>query len=631
MSPELREQINNLLKDKDPRLLSPEDSQALLEGRFEDVSVDGSKYLTDGFETSDVLLHQAGRAVTSTIRGIEKIVDIPGISVDEEKDAEDERRSRMMMETNPVTSVIGGIGGAIVDPVIVPGAVLAPIKGATAAITGLKKGVVAGTVYGAVEPVYEEYGDSRVLNTLVGAGFGGVLGGVVGKLFGGLSPNPKKLAQAESAATDAAIKAEKEGQIQLDAAGEAIDANNLNQGLAGKVVSQAQNPTKYQRLNTETNELEEVQLVASPVDFNLPPQLRKVATPKFVGNKVQWDNDLDKALYIIGNRLKGHRAFVDWTKNVTGLDEAGVQALAKEVRDELNVSLPKAPMQGDTIIHTKSGAADRVMTEQTKPKEVITPFVPKGIEVKSVLTADDLAVMESVLKLKPRGTGFVSLVDPQRQLFVTTKMVDEMLEKAGIRVQPEPPKGALGMPRQMPSVGAAGVRPQAVYGADLAGRVADVDAQEALMRTAAGQDIMEREAIRTSGKLVNIQRRAATKLKNSILKDHNDLADFIVKAKEEDRILSAEEIAAIKPLVEDALQHRMSVIDEITEFVARGADLDSPEALRMAEDLLYYSGIHQFYLNQGTLASRSLNARKIVKRALDKKSPLKNIFPTVSC
>jgi hypothetical protein len=610
-------------------LLSDDDLYYIANNRWDLVSDDGLKYMSgEGFETSDVLLHQAGRAVTSTIRGIEKIVDIPGISVDEEQDAEDERRSRMMMETNPVTSVIGGIGGAIADPVILPGAVLAPIKGATAAITGLKKGVVAGTVYGAVEPVYEEYGDSRVLNTLVGAGFGGVLGGVVGKLFGGLSPNPKKLAQAESAATDAAIKAEKEGQIQLDAAGEAIDANNLNQGLAGKVVSQAQNPTKYQRLNRETNELEEVQLVSPAVDFNLPPQLRKAASPKFVGNKVQWDNDLDKALYIIGNRLKGHRAFVDWAKNVTGLDEAGVQALAKEVRDELNVSLPKAPMQGDTIIHTKSGAVDRVMTEQTTPKEVVTPFVPKGVEVKSVLNDDDVAVMENVLGLKPRGVGFV---DVKTGRFVSAKTVDERLEKAGIQVQRAAPEGELGMPRQMPSVGAAGVRPQAVYGADLAGRVADVDAQEALMRTAAGQDIMEREAIRTSGKLVNIQRRAATKLKNSILKDHNDLADFIVKAKEEDRILSAEEIAAIKPLVEDALQHRMSVINEISEFVARGADLDSPEALRMAEDLLYYSGIHQFYLNQGTLASRSLNARKIVKRALDKKSPLKNIFPTVSC
>ena len=146
-------------------LLSDDDLYYIANNRWDLVSDDGLKYMSgEGFETSDVLLHQAGRAVTSTIRGVEKIVDIPGISVDEEQDAEDERRSRMMMETNPVTSVIGGIGGAIADPVILPGAVLAPIKGATAAITGLKKGVVAGTVYGAVEPVYEEYGDSRVLD-----------------------------------------------------------------------------------------------------------------------------------------------------------------------------------------------------------------------------------------------------------------------------------------------------------------------------------------------------------------------------------------------------------------------------------------------------------------------------------
>ena len=84
MTPELRAQVNSLLEGKDPRLLSPEDSQALLDGRFEDVSVEGSKYLTDGFTTGEVVLHQAGRAGSSFIRGVEELVDIPFVSVDKE-------------------------------------------------------------------------------------------------------------------------------------------------------------------------------------------------------------------------------------------------------------------------------------------------------------------------------------------------------------------------------------------------------------------------------------------------------------------------------------------------------------------------------------------------------------------
>ena len=116
MTPELRAQLNSLLEGKDPSLLSPEDSQALLDGRFEDVSVEGSKYLTDGFTTGEVVLHQAGRAATSTIRGLEELVDIPGVSVNKEADAADERTSRMMFDNNPVASVAGTGVGVIADP-----------------------------------------------------------------------------------------------------------------------------------------------------------------------------------------------------------------------------------------------------------------------------------------------------------------------------------------------------------------------------------------------------------------------------------------------------------------------------------------------------------------------------------
>jgi hypothetical protein len=300
MTPELRAQLNQLLEGKDPSLLSPEDSKALIEGRFEDVSVEGSKYLTDGFSTGEVVLHQAGRAATSTIRGIEKIVDIPGISVDEQKDAADERTSRMMFDNNPVASVAGTGVGVIADPAVLPAAALAPLKGATAFRTGLMRGAAAGTVYGAVEPVYEEYGDSRVMNTLVGAGFGGALGGLVGKLFGGLSPNPKKLAEAESAAADTAIRAEKDAEIELDAAVKTMDDNEMAQGLVSQAVrNNKANPAEL-RFDPETGTVNSVRIDTSPVTFDaLPKGLEKLSV-RYSDTKVQFKDKIDLALHKIG-------------------------------------------------------------------------------------------------------------------------------------------------------------------------------------------------------------------------------------------------------------------------------------------------------------------------------------------
>lgn len=624
-------------------LLSDEDLYYLENDRWDLISDDALRYLSgEGFDTSDVLLHQAGRAVTSTIRGVEDLVDIPGISVDKEKDAEDERRSRMMFETNPVTSAAGMIGGAVADPVIIPGAILAPIKGATAAITGLKKGAVAGTIYGAVEPVYEEYGDSRVLNTLVGAGFGGVLGGVVGKLFGGLSPNPKKLAEAESIGAETALRIEKNNQIQLDAAADTIQANQLNQGLAGKVVDQAQSPTNFQRLNRETGELEDVKLVTPEIDTNLPKNLRG-AKPRYLTNNIRFDNDLDKALYIIGKsttKSKAHGAFVDWVKGITGLDDQAVRKLAKEARDEMAVSLGKAPMEGDVIIHSRSSVADRILSERLKPQEVVTPFTPQGVEVKSILDDNDLSVMENVLGLKARGVGFV---DTNTGRFVSAKTVDERLEAAGVRIDREAARKAAdvaraqeeveipGAPKTMASVGSRGVAPETRYADELAGRAAGMSPEEAISRTYSGENILGTERLSTSGKIVNIQRRGKTVLKRT-LNTHNDLVEFILEAKKNNVILNAEEMSMIQPLVFDAMQKRARVIDDITKLVDSGASLDSVEALRMAEQLMYYSGIHEFYLTQGTMVSRAFNVRKVISRAVNKKNPfLKQIFPTVSC
>ena len=114
------------------------------------------------------------------------------ISVDQEADLDQERRSRMMLETNPVAGWAGLLVGSAADPVTLPAAILKPLAAGGAALTGALRGSAGGALGGALDPVYEEFNDSRVLNIVAGAGLGAGLGGLVGKLLG-KSGQPSKI------------------------------------------------------------------------------------------------------------------------------------------------------------------------------------------------------------------------------------------------------------------------------------------------------------------------------------------------------------------------------------------------------------------------------------------------------
>jgi hypothetical protein len=659
MTPELRAQVNQLLEGKDPNLLSPEDSKALIEGRFEDVSVEGSKYLTDGFSTGEVILHQAGRAATSTIRGIEKIVDIPGISVDEQKDSADERTSRMMFDNNPVASVAGTGVGVIADPAVLPSAALAPLKGATAFRTGLMRGAVAGTVYGAVEPVYEEYGDSRVLNTLVGAGFGGALGGVVGKLFEKLSPNPKKLAEAESAATEAAIRAEKDAEIELDAAVKTMDDNEMAQGLVSQAVrNNKANPAEL-RFDPETGTVNSVRIDTSPVTFDALPKGLERLSVNYSGTKVQFKDKIDLALHKIGRYPKSTEApaLRDWLKSKNPKlfpDDAAVDRVAKEAYNgHVKAELPKGVVRNKVLYADQSPIAKRIYDESQQPREVITPYAPMGkTRIDDVFSQDDLDVIEQGLGLKPAGMGWR---DTKTNRFVSKLEVNNRLEKLGIEqvppaqrtqqimeepvVSPEMP----GMPRARGSVGSRGVRPEDVYAEELGGKLykdlakGKITEEEIGRRVAAGEgDLRDRELLRnkTSGKQRWMKYRGINMVNKALKeKGYNDVVDLILDRQKKGQWLEPEERAMFTQTgyPEYISFHRQRIIDEITDMVNTGKSLDSQEYMNKINDLFYYSGIHTFFRNQATYASRMLYAHRRNTAQIKASSPMKSVFPTVRC
>lgn len=120
-------------------------------------------------------------------------------------DLEREREFRIASAQNPVSGIGGYIAGAIADPTNLL-AVGAPT---------ITKGILTlggfGAATGALEPVYEEFDDSRLTNIAVGGVVGGVLGGGAGYLTqrfaknaakvdaeGGVAPTPKTREEIEA-------------------------------------------------------------------------------------------------------------------------------------------------------------------------------------------------------------------------------------------------------------------------------------------------------------------------------------------------------------------------------------------------------------------------------------------------
>lgn len=131
--------------------------------------------------SGDVFFNQLGEGFESTIEGLGQLTGLGGEYT--QQDYIDEFQNRVELEQNPVAGYGGYVVGAILDPVTIPAAFLKPISIAgKVGLSGAARGATAGMLYGATAPTYEEFGDSRLLNTTVGGIFGGALGGALSRI-----------------------------------------------------------------------------------------------------------------------------------------------------------------------------------------------------------------------------------------------------------------------------------------------------------------------------------------------------------------------------------------------------------------------------------------------------------------
>lgn len=167
---------------------------------LEDIFPDGIEVRKDVYESGDTeALNQAiielgGRVIpmtewdrrvqfakgfTSTGRGIAEGLGIM------DQDVSQEMRDRMQRSGDTLSGA-AYLGGAVAEyiPATAIKALTAPFQAIKNPVlrTALEFGAIGGTI-GFSQPVYEELGDSRLVNTLTAAGIGAPLGAVVGKFL----------------------------------------------------------------------------------------------------------------------------------------------------------------------------------------------------------------------------------------------------------------------------------------------------------------------------------------------------------------------------------------------------------------------------------------------------------------
>ena len=397
------------------------DLKILATGNYEGVSELTLQYMAGQSGSSfDAFTSNAGRGLTSSLRGL-------GIlQPDEEADIQSEKESRMRLETNPIAGWSGLLIGSALDPVTLPAAILKPLAIGGRVLTGALRGSAGGAFGGLVDPVYEGMGDSRAMNVTGGAVLGGALGGLVGRLFGKAAPK----AEVDGKATEAEVDAAK--ILESDDPAKAID----------EVAAKAEEPAIPESavFNKESGVFETMSEETPIVNFAMPQQLAG-AKPRFNKFTTGFDNDIDKALYIVGNstsKSSNHDAYVDWLKGVTGLDDASVLAAARSSRGELVRSFGRAtPDAKGNLLAEPSTFSQNIRQQLSAPKQVGTPVKPT-VTVKDGLDDKDLALLEKAgVKIIVGRNGSLVVQDkfaPANASMMSNQTFLSRMEAAGIGI-----------------------------------------------------------------------------------------------------------------------------------------------------------------------------------------------------
>lgn len=360
--------------------LSKSDQEAVLKatetGDWSGVSEAGLRViLDDPYDTSDVIARGVERGITNTIRGVTGLFnDEQGVA-----DFEAERELRAMLTLNPVAGWSSYLAGSVFDPAnTIPIPAFSTVPRAVAGFAAF------GGLTGAIDPLYEEFDDSRTSNILTSAATAGVLGGgitaLVNKVAGktGKSLQEELVGQAQAnlnaaTVTPGAVKPRITIQPTVR---DVPDDGGLNAGVsveaAGLTPSGAGLPT-----------------------FTLPKLPRELAGAKPAyrdKGAVNFESDLDKAFYIIGktgSRSAADSKYLDFVMKNTGLSESAARAEGRKITAVLGDKLKNVNVAAEVKIPTIwTPTSNRIPRPTTNPYKQTVINVQQSAKIPKI--ADNL-------------------------------------------------------------------------------------------------------------------------------------------------------------------------------------------------------------------------------------------------
>lgn len=393
----------------------------------------------EGFEPTDPITAMMGTPLAP--EGQRASLAAPDVK--QETDFQRELAFRLAADQNPVAGYGSLITGMVASPLnLIPFG--GPVKSTAQAA---KQFGLAGAVGGALDPVYEEFNDSRLLNTALGGAFGIGVGGIVGKLvekYG--SKVAEDIVSTAKVSPDGNEIATPHYRLRLDADGNLVrEEVEVTEKLldARKAAEERREVLEdVPAFKVESPEVTATKAVEQEV-LPVLPQYLSGAAPRFAKSTVDFETDIDKALYIVGNpttKSARHDDYMAFLQQALKTDKGTITNLASEVRKEViqagKLAQGEAGLSGvgqiDRFRFNFSTAVDNILNPADKYLDDFSKKVynlgaglragPKGYPVFSFKQAE-----EAVSIMQRADPTFVkSMPEASRNVAAYRRYLDDM-------------------------------------------------------------------------------------------------------------------------------------------------------------------------------------------------------------
>lgn len=585
------------------------------------------------YGVGETLYRAAERGFTSTARGIEQGLtgEIANGALTSTTDAEAERELRIMLEQRPLAGYSALLLGSLADPVTLPFAWTKLIKSGNIIKQAASRGAAGGATGGLLDPIYEDYGDSRVLNIMAGGGLGAGIGAVAGKVIQRFQEGPKvDVEDAGDGQVTIPQRVREDGRLK-DEVFQALEDTELAavEARVGQNLNQVGAIEDVQKLAEQLPQQPRADVPVPPTrTFNpaerLRTELEPVALKALPRREVQ---TLQRSLDAVDQELGKAQKILDRRKSVAA------RATAQETVNKIQARRDK--IAGKIAESRQAQQAQRQINQINAGRVERLPQAQKA----RLAELQQEAGVAQQLPLAQAVQGRVPDPVPQN----VEQLIGQLNQRVQQRTAPQTPapRAPLGLdPR--PGVGSTGTRPSQRFAAtatdapgeqavqrSVFGRqdVPEPDRAEVVGTTAAERDFHSRLQAASAEQLIRLRDEthgryswnnvvdSAIEVEGRILNDYDDLAEWL--AENDENIFKASQLEAISPLIQEAQQRMMDSRKILYSLRAEGK-LDSDEAVRVMQDIQYYNYIgNAGYIAQKTKISNAMSQLRKMKRYLN--------------